>query len=169
MANAEVVEEVRCLIIPLQGEQLLLPNTTVAEVTAYDGFVEGEGYPDWLLGTVGWRGLSLPLVSFEILLGQPAPDVAGRSQVAVINTLYQKQGLPFFAILASGIPHLARAGMANVAPAEGETGEMGSARVEVAGESAIIPDLEKLENAIKASGIDVKFDRKTLSLNRNGD
>ncbi|QKQ24880.1 chemotaxis protein CheW [Candidatus Reidiella endopervernicosa] len=135
------------------------PKQTFAKIATPRSFIAGEGYPDWLLGTVMWRSLALPLVSMEVVLGQEAPEVDARSRIAVVNTLYQKQGMPFFAVLTQGIPRLVRASLDNLSPADSGGKQMVSAEVTLDGESAVIPNLEQLEAAIKESGIDVKFVR----------
>src|SRR5690606_40453141 len=53
------------LLLPLADRTLLLPNVAVAELIAYQTPQEIAHAPDWLLGRIIWRDLSLPLVSFE--------------------------------------------------------------------------------------------------------
>lgn len=65
----EASEVLTALLIPLADRQLLLPNTAVAELIAYRSPITSDGMPDWFLGQIAWRDLSLPLLSFELASG----------------------------------------------------------------------------------------------------
>ncbi len=67
---AAAANEVATLLIPMHGKQWVVPNVTVAEVIP---FVEPEAEegPSWYLGRFSWRGLSVPVVSFETLNEEP--------------------------------------------------------------------------------------------------
>lgn len=52
------------LVVPLADRALLLPNVAVAELIPYRTPPAMAGMPDWFLGQVAWRDLSLPLLSF---------------------------------------------------------------------------------------------------------
>jgi len=57
---------VRCLLIPISGGQLLLPNSVVAEVFPYNEPERvAENQPNWLLGLIDWRNQRIPLLSIE--------------------------------------------------------------------------------------------------------
>ena len=63
MAQAE--EIVRSQIITLNGFNLVLPNTCIAEVINYIEPTPVEDAPEWFLGNILWRGITIPIVSFE--------------------------------------------------------------------------------------------------------
>ena len=50
-----------CVMIPVSGRQLLLPNVSIAEVVDFAGEDAGASTPDWLVGYLNWRGLDLPV------------------------------------------------------------------------------------------------------------
>ena len=63
MANTP--EQIASLLIPMIGKPLLVPNVAVAEIVGWEQPEKAEGSPDWLLGEVEWRGVTLPVVSLE--------------------------------------------------------------------------------------------------------
>jgi len=92
-----------CLLLPLSDRILLLPSAAVAEVIRYPGKPEPvNNAPAWLLGRINWRGLELPLVSFEAASGKLLPS-QGR-QMAVLNLSSGQGALKFYALLLQGFP-----------------------------------------------------------------
>lgn len=52
---------IACLLAPIAGRQLLLPNVTVAEVVAADDLMPAPaGAAPWHQGFVRWRDLNVP-------------------------------------------------------------------------------------------------------------
>lgn len=140
--------EVRSVLIPLQQGQLLLPNALVAEVVAYQPPKPLADAPEWLLGQVEWRQQSVPLVSYERVIGQSAEAAGGRrARLAICYALGGDSRCPYIALLAHSIPRLVRVSEGNIALAE-EPQELGVQvlrQVEVNGEPALIPDLDAIE------------------------
>jgi hypothetical protein len=67
MSAAEDDLDLPTFVIPLYKSILLIPNATVAEIIAYEPLQRVQGSPDWFLGFLGWRGVQVPVVSFEML------------------------------------------------------------------------------------------------------
>jgi len=144
-------DQVRSVLIPLQGAQLLLPNASVAEVVGYEPPELLSDAPDWLLGQVSWRGQSVPLVSLERIMGQPMDEQTSRqTRLAICYTLNGNTQAPYIAILAASIPRLIQISDNNIKP-ESEARELGSEvlrQVRVDGEPALVPDLDALEHRV---------------------
>lgn len=144
------LQAVRSLWIPLHGrDPLLLPNVAVAEIVDYQEPAAVEGMPDWLLGEIAWRGQQLPLICYESLCGEAMPDRHQEARLAIINTVKDRGGVAFYALLTAGIPRLLRVEPDTLVP----VGEPGSgvpalAQVQLSGQGATIPDLERIEATI---------------------
>lgn len=141
-------DEVACLMVPVEGRMLLLPSVSVAEMVPFTSVTPVADSPEWLLGNYYWREQQLPLLSFEQINGEPRPDLHSKCRVAVLNNTGQNEKLPFIAIMTRGIPRLARVTESEIEPdtnAEKKPYEL--MRVTLAGEEAVIPDLEGLEQA----------------------
>jgi len=138
-----------CLLLPLQDDKLLLPNTAVAEVITYINPESIDNAPDWLMGTITWRDIRIPLVSFELLSGL-AVTSGGTRRIAVLNTLNGNQHIPYIAILIQGIPQLRLIQEDSIQDEDIENDKLTIASVvKVNGEQVLIPDLDDLESRLK--------------------
>ncbi|MFA7554548.1 MAG: chemotaxis protein CheW [Spongiibacteraceae bacterium] len=141
--------ELATLLIPVRGKQLVLPNVTVAEIIPYTEPQVESDKPGWYLGTVSWRNISVPLVSFEVLNNQMVGSSGRQRRIAVLNGLVDNQKLPFCAIVTEGVPRLMR-----IMPDEVVTDEeslVGPAEltsVVVSGERASIPNVDYIQNLV---------------------
>lgn len=145
MANTS---QISSLLLPVNGRNLLLPNTSVAEIIDYVPPVPVQGAPDWFLGHVQWRGVRLPVLSFDAANGSEAGPASARARIAILNTIGpQRQRLPFLAIVTQGIPRLIKVQEEEISRQDGEQpGQAEQVRVRISGEEATIPNLEFLES-----------------------
>ncbi len=156
LSEEELAElKVRCLSLPLHNMTLLLPNTVVAEVLDYKE-AEGIGHmPQWLLGMLSWRGRSVPLISFERLLGQDQAFRSEETRYVVCNTLTGNSRIPFLALQIEGIPHLSLVSSdmlevdSEVFPSERAV----QVHLRLQGESVIVPNMDVLEKMLEHLGL----------------
>lgn len=137
-----------CVLIPVANRQLLLPNVAVAEIVDYAAPRPApKGSPDWLVGHMSWRGLNLPLLSYDAANGGQAltPD-SSRGRIAVLNAIGERrQQVPFVAIVTQGIPRLVKVDESLVKETGLKTGPADQMSVELEGQDLYIPNLEYLE------------------------
>ena len=149
---AKTTGQISSLFIPVTGRNLLLPNAAVAEIIEYVPPTPIKGAPAWHLGHVQWRGVQLPVVSYEIANGLESHGTAARARIAVINTIGpQHSKLPFFAIVTQGIPRLVKVQEEEISEQDLPTGAADSMHVRVSGEDATIPDIAHLESLLAES------------------
>lgn len=137
------------LYLPVTHAQLILPNVSVAEVVSYQVPVNDNDNdkPDYFLGLISWRGINIPLISYELANGQEAGKVVANARIAVINTIGEhKNDLPFFAIVTQGIPRLVKVSSDITSEENQSCGKADSSVVKLDGEVAIIPDISYLES-----------------------
>ncbi len=147
--------DIASLLIPIADQQLLLPTVSVAEMLPYKKpqmrDTQIDILPNWFLGNVLWRGIMVPMFSYEAINGFPIPSVRGVSQMAILNNTGANPQLPFLCFPTQGIPRLNRVSEdlikidATQAPASYD--EM---RVLINDESAVIPNVQKVEQAVAA-------------------
>ncbi len=142
-----------CVLIPMGDRQLLLPNVSIAEVVDYASSDAGSDTPDWLVGYLDWRGLHLPVISYDAANGGAVSQPGGnRGRIVVLNTIGQHhQQVPFMALLTQGIPSQARLTESQIKRLDGEAGPADLMQVEVDGDNAWIPNLEFLEGLANES------------------
>ena len=142
---------VRTLLIPVHGHYLIVPSVAVAEVIPYQrASFAGKG-PPWLLGAIGWRGLTIPVVSYEAAKGGSATPPHAESRIAIINTIKGEGSVPFYAMVTAGIPRLYRVSQESIKQCEDHAAETESGdlcHVLIDGEAMVVPDLDALEELI---------------------
>ena len=138
--------EVASLLIPLDGQSILLPNVTVAEIVPVSRVQLVQDAPEWYIGNCQWRELTVPVLSLETLNGEGRPSLNPKARFAVLNTTGLHDDLPFIAILTQGLPRLARVSedeISELENAENRTYDL--MHVSWAGEQTIIPNIEAIE------------------------
>ncbi|MZR63154.1 chemotaxis protein CheW [Alcanivorax sp. DP30] len=138
--------EISSLLIPMQGRPWLVPNIVVAEVIPLRQPDRPGHGPEWLLGWLSWRDQSIPLVSFERLNESGQITIGQDARIAVLNTVAGKR--PFYAVIVQGIPRLIKVGKDDPVEEPVETGAAESMYIQVAGDLAVIPDLDAIEGAV---------------------
>jgi chemosensory pili system protein ChpC len=151
------VSIVRCLFIPLQDTSLLLPSTVVAEIVPYADAEPPEGeHPEWYLGLIEWREQQVPLVSMDALLtGQYVP-LGARARIVILKTLGDLDTIPYFGVITKQIPRLAMVYDGGIEVLEDEFAGNPAVAAEVLanGEPAIIPEMDRIKQMIRAVILD---------------
>jgi len=144
---SEAQSVISSLYLPVSQKQLLLPNVSVAEVVGYQQPIKSVESPDHFLGLVRWRGIDIPVISYEIANGQKVSKKVDNARIVVINTIGEHHNdLPFFAIVTQGIPRLVKVSDDLIKKTKKKIGEADAAIVRVDGEEATIPNIEYLES-----------------------
>jgi chemotaxis signal transduction protein len=152
---ADSQNQIKCLILPLEGGSLVVPNAAVAEVLQSQPLREpAESAPTWVCGTLQWQDSpELPVVAFEMLCGQePSVETEHRHDASVV-VLHALAGLPkvhHYGVRISGVPSFEFIDTANLAAADDQSAncDFVASRVYVKGVTAFIPDLEEIEAAV---------------------
>lgn len=139
---------IACLLAPIVGRQLLLPNVTVAEVLpATDMLPAPADAAEWHQGYITWRDLSIPVFAFEGLNGESVPREYQR--VVILNSVTGSTRLPFYGVAVQGVPRVAKVKIAQLEDLEGApVGPVEFLQVRYAGELSVIPDLDAIEARI---------------------
>lgn len=98
--------EIRSVMAPTGGGELLLPNATVAEVVSYSAPDAIADAPAWLLGSMLWRGWQVPVVSFAVLSGMIEGEPLDGARICITKSLIDSPRMPYLAILTQGYPRL---------------------------------------------------------------
>ncbi len=139
------------LILPLSDRHLLLPNVAVAELIDYQDCSAEPGAPEWYLGPITWRELTLPLLSFEAACGGRT-RVGGRARIVVLNALGGRDDVRFIALLTQGIPRSCKVD-SQLSYVDVPLTELELAAVQVGDTVARIPDLQGLEQWLVNAGL----------------
>lgn len=94
---------VQSLLLPTGTVTLLLPGAAVAEVIGIKHLTTTHSR-GVLVGTATWRGLIVPVLSFEALSGQVAPAPKARAKIVVFYPVADRPKIDFYGVLASADP-----------------------------------------------------------------
>ena len=147
---AEEANEFSSVIIPAPGTNLLLPNICVAEILPWCRTKALEGTPAWCLGLFSWRGQRLPVVNFMAFNEpQSQPPQSARCLI-VMNRSRTREGPIFYALASTGMLRMLQLLDGDVTDADHSLGIADVMKVEVAMETATIPNLEFVEQQVAA-------------------
>lgn len=145
------INEIPSILIPVAMKQLLLPTVSVAEMIPFqapqpDSSISPKDQPGWFLGNLYWRGVKVPMFSFEAMNGESLAAIKPDTQVVILNSMGISPKAPFLCFPTQGIPHLSRVVASEISEIPGAVlHPCDLMQVAIAGSQAIIPNLEKLE------------------------
>jgi chemosensory pili system protein ChpC len=150
--ESTAAQDIRGVLIQIDGARLLLPNATIAEVLSYADPEPVENAPAWLLGRIRWRGWQLPLVSFARIAGLAEERGGLGSKVVVLKALGGDPKLPHFALLTQGFPRLVTVSRDALVLDTGNSEALPNgvqARVLLKDDAALIPDIGNVEASLR--------------------
>jgi chemosensory pili system protein ChpC len=147
--SIEGATEIPSLLVPMSGYKLVLPTVSVAEMVAYQAsqvtLDSSNETPKWFLGNFSWRGIQVPMVSYEVLNNDELPDIKHDSQLVILNRSGLDSRLNFFCMPTQGIPRLSRVAVNEISENTRVSAKLfDQMQVFVAGEQAAIPNIEKI-------------------------
>ena len=107
----ENTQLIKCVILTLRKENVIVPNSLVAEIISVKDISESENSPAWFLGNMNWRGADIPLLSFESAGGEEIPKVNLNTQAIVLYAVGKDDDVvesPYIGLVMSGVPHVSR-------------------------------------------------------------
>ncbi len=137
------------LEVPLEGMTLLVASASVAEVVNPSSLTAVPFSEPWLLGVIGWRTLAVPVVSFEALLGAPAPAGHSGGKILIFYPMSGRKEWEFYGVLATAEPRPQALDDSLPAVTEAELPDSPyiASGLKIASQSMLIPNLEVLKKA----------------------
>ncbi len=142
---------IKCILLTLRTENVLVPNAAVAEIVSLREIQKLKNVPRWLLGKLQWRGVEIPLVSFEAAASDKA-GVANATQAAILYVI-NKEGatpMPYVGLAISGVPHISHFKKEQISADERSpsTHPMVAQKIRVNGAAASILDIDAIGNML---------------------
>ena len=149
-AQVSDVVDLSTLLFPLTQQMLIMPSVCVAEIMRLR---EVDGAPAWLYGSLVWRHMEIPVISFEALNGDPAPPAGTGSRIVLLNAVSDAEDLAYIGLITQGVPHLLRITPDVIKPSTlGGRGPAVLQRILIHGQRAAIPDLDYLQGQLRGFG-----------------
>ncbi len=146
-------EKIQSLIIPLRHNNIVLPQTTIAEVISVPEVDSTGSDAIWYTGNITWRNQQVPLISIERMCGIGNLDPINRARrIAVLYGLEKFAGLEYYAIEIQAIPHPVLLGNEDLVAIDEVTDddEVIDAHVQAIGIKSFIPNLTTVETKLRA-------------------
>jgi chemosensory pili system protein ChpC len=149
---------VRVQLLPLSEMQLVLPNTSIAEIINLLPIEPIKKSADWLLGMANWRGIQIPTISFEKANGVSSSEPSKNTRIAVLNSFGSDKDLSFYGVITQGIPKLLSLDKTAISTIKKPDIALPIAlqQVDINGVSAVIPDQKQIEMLLKKQLVKVK-------------
>ncbi|GAA4870302.1 chemotaxis protein CheW [Luteimonas vadosa] len=144
-------QDIRGVLIQVEGARLLLPNASISEVLSFADPEPIADAPAWLLGRIRWRGWMLPLVSFARLSGLADEQGGLGSKVVILKALGGDDKMPHFALLTQGFPRLVTVSRDALAREESQDPLPDGVQMQVLlkDDPALVPDIGAIEDSIR--------------------
>ena len=147
---AEDKQLIKCVILTLRKENVIVPNALVAEIISVKEIENMDNSPDWFLGNMKWRGSDVPLLSFEASGGEAAPKVNLNTQAVVLYAVGDSgvvSDSPYLGLVMSGVPHVSRFSRDQISSDDDEEAEshpMVAQKIRINGASVSILDVDAM-------------------------
>jgi len=150
---------IKSIILTLKNELVLVPNSAVAEIVSVNDVHEVEGSPQWMLGKARWRGVELPVVSYEAAGGDNVQAVNINTQVAVIYTVSDDMDTgkkyPYIGLAMHGVPHVSTFSRGQIKTDEQALTNhpMVAQKVRINGAAAAVLDIYAIEEMLEQAAV----------------
>ncbi|WP_066016065.1 chemotaxis protein CheW [Endozoicomonas atrinae] len=141
-------QPISSVLMPMQQRPLLIPSACIAGIQDYSRPEQNYPETEWLLGDLSWRGMKIPVVSFERLNKGRFAEFSATNRIAIMHRTDKNDDLSFYAMVVQGVPQPLKLVREEVRNSAEEKGPMEKYRVILRDVPASIPDLSLLEQKI---------------------
>jgi chemosensory pili system protein ChpC len=141
-------QTVRAFLLPFKSGYALLPHSSMVEVLPFATPLTLENAPSWVVGTMLWRALDVPLVALENLALNTQPRLDSHTRIVMINTLNTHANFNYIGLLGTDAPRLININydeITRIDPPSEFTGSGVLSWTQVKDHMAIIPDMDVIE------------------------
>jgi len=150
---AKDTESIKCVILTLRKENVVVPNALVAEIISVKDIEETKSSPAWFLGNMTWRGADVPLLSFEAAGGEDISKVNLNTQAVVLYAVGKSGEVsenPYLGLVMSGVPHVSNFSRDQIKKESEETRDhpMVAQKIRINGASVSILDVDAMVDMV---------------------
>ncbi len=148
---------IKSIILTLKNELVVVPNAAVAEIISVQGVQAVNDSPAWMLGKARWRGVEIPVVSYEVAGGDDAQAAGINTQVAVMYSANDSDDrpYPYIGLAMHGVPHVSTFSREQIRIDEQASNDhpMVAQKVRVNGAAAGILDIDAIEEMLQQAAV----------------
>ena len=149
-------KKIKCVLLTLRTENVVVPNAALAEIVSLRDVDKIDNAPQWLLGKMHWRGVDIPLVSFEAA-AEGANVAMSANQAAVIHLISAdgKAVYPYVGLSISGVPHISEFSKEQITldAHERKAHPMVAQRIRINGAAASILNIDSIASMLKKAAV----------------
>lgn len=128
-------EFLRCLLLPIKHQTLLVPYSAVAEIVE----IELKAVGDKKFGSISWRGIEVSLIDLD---QDERLEKTGRMNVAILNRGSDTGSVDFVGLVLKGLPTMNRYKRSDIEWISKATEPYGLMNVRVRTQTVLIPSLD---------------------------
>ena len=140
-----------CMLLPLNGTDVLLPKSIVKEVVYKPAMTIFDGEDDWLIGEIDWEDYVIPVISFERLCNQTRTIKSNHIRAVICYVVENSETFPLYAIEVQSMPRpliLDSRALYNHDGMMSKYSELISYYVKIGSKELAIPNFQKLEEIL---------------------
>ncbi len=140
-----------CMLLPLDGNDVLLPKSIVKEVVYKPKIKYFDKEDDWLIGELDWQEYIIPVISFERLCNQARDNKSNHIRVVICHVVENAEKFPLYAIEVQSLPRpliLDSRALYNHDGMMNKYSELISYYVKIGSKELAIPNFQKLEEIL---------------------
>lgn len=110
MSAQQITENLIVLQTMIDNTPVLLPSAAIAEIIDYTQPEKSteRDYPDWYLGDISWRGITIPLIALETLNHNADFTHSPDNKIAIIHARWNSEKKPYWAFVVASTPRMHR-------------------------------------------------------------
>lgn len=138
-----------CMLIPLQNQYLLLPNSTIAEVIPMPQLSPVDNKPDYWIGQCNWHSRQLPVINLEALIQGDDTDISNANKLCILHGISDNSTLPVYSLPCFGVPQLIHLNESTLLQAKhAEESDFLLYELPIGNNLAYIPNLDTIEASL---------------------
>jgi len=150
-SNKQTIE---AKLLALQDRTLLVPAQAVTDVVPMAGLiVESHADNPWILGRLHWRGLRIPVISFELMTGATLQKHSEHARIAIFHRYSEDSDVRFWGMLIQDNARTVAVSEAELQGNEEAAGEIELVAATVNGNIARIPDFGQIDDRMQIAGL----------------
>ena len=151
LAESKIYPTLSCMLLPLNGNDVLLPKSIVKEVIYKPNITLFEGEDDWLIGEIDWENYVIPVISFERLCNQTRVNKSKYIRAVICYVVENAEAFPLYAVEVQSMPRpliLDSRALYNHDGMMNKHSELISYYVKIGSKELAIPNFQKLEEIL---------------------
>ena len=146
---ADYTNAIHCMLIPLKEYFMLLPNSSIAEVTPMPKINLDDSGPDNSLGQHQWQNQDVTIIDIEALATHKPSDISRATKLCILNAINIESEVNYYAVPCFGSPQLITIDESAIKFSDDLTdSDYIHGQIKIGNKVAFIPHLDNIETTL---------------------